>query len=85
MYSIIIDCSGFTLGHNALIVDADNNVIHSDLIHHDNVIDYAMGVEWPISSIKIAGPGSFCYALKEEIETKLATEYANNKITVEVI
>lgn len=38
-----------------------------------------------IKNIKLTGPTEYCVGLKEQLETKLALEYAINDIEIEVI
>ena len=50
----------------------------------DNISEFAAS-DIRIDSIKLSGPTEYCEGLKENIERQLATEYANNNITVEVL
>ena len=42
-------------------------------------------LNWLIKNIKLSGPTEYCMGLKETLESKLALEYANNDIEIEVI
>ena len=56
----------------------------SSILTLDNISKFAAS-DIHINSIKLSGPEEYCEGIKENIEKQLATEYANNNITVEVL
>lgn len=84
MHSLIIDCTAFLLHLAVYAVDADGEVYQRDYMSASDIPGYA-SVNRDIKTIKLAGPTEYCMGLKEELETKLALEYAINDIEIEVI
>lgn len=84
MHTLIIDCTAFLLHLAVYALDADGEVYQKEYMDVTDAIDYAVAQK-DIKSIKLAGPTEYCMGLKETLETKLALEYANNDIEIEVI
>ena len=83
MYTLIADCSNFTLEHGVHIIDGNGNTV---ALMHLPISELASFVahDTRISEVKLAGATEYCYGLKEEIEKQLALEYANSKRNVEI-
>lgn len=84
MHSLIIDCSAFLLHLAVYAINADGEVYQRDYMSAEDIPGYA-SVNRDIKTIKLAGPTEYCMGLKEELESKLALEYAINDIEIEVI
>ena len=84
MYTLIVDCSGFALGYNSLMLDTQGQLVSSGPVLSTDEILFA-ATSHPVTQIKLAGPTDFCLGLKDDIITRLATEYKNTTITVEVM
>ena len=84
MHTLIIDCTAFLLHLAVYALDADGEVFQKEYMSADSIAGYAAANKG-IKNIKITGPTEYCLGLKEELQTKLALEYANNDIEIEVI
>ena len=85
MYTIIVDCSSnFALEHGIHYFDTDNNLIKVTHLPTTEVAALVMS-DNNITNVKLSGDTDFCLGIKEEIESKLALEYANREIKIEVI
>ena len=84
MHTLIVDCTAFLLYLAVYAVDGDGEVYKRDYMSAEDIPGYA-NTNRDIKTIKLSGPTEYCMGLKEELETKLATEYANNDIEIEVI
>ena len=84
MYSLIVDCSSFGTIPSVYITDPTGQIVDLKHLTLDNILEFAAS-DIRIDSIKLSGPTEYCEGLKENIERQLATEYANNNITVEVL
>jgi hypothetical protein len=84
MHTLIIDCTAFLLHLAVYALDADGEVYQREYMDVADAIDYAVAQK-DIKNIKLAGPTDYCLGLKEELQAKLALEYANNDIEIEVI
>jgi hypothetical protein len=84
MYTLIADCSNFTLEHGICIADAAGEIVAVTHLPLDEIAKYA-AADSRIDSIKLSGPTEYCMGIKEEIENKLALEYADRNINVEVL
>ena len=83
MYTLIADCSNFALEHGIHIVDGNGDIValmHLPISELSNLIAH----DTRISSVKLHGATEYCYGLKEDIENKVALEYANNKRNIEI-
>ena len=83
MYALVINPSGFPAEYTGYITDETGNLVETGRIVIDDLADYAVlkGVE----IIALQGNTEYCLGIKEEVEKKLATEYANKNIIVEVM
>lgn len=84
MYSLIVDCSSFGTIPSVYVTDSTGQIVDLKHLTLDNISEFAAS-DIRIDSIKLSGPEEYCEGLKENIERQLATEYANNNITVEVL
>ena len=84
MHTLIIDCTAFLLHLAVYALDADGEVFQREYMSSDSIVGYAAANKG-IKNIKLSGPTEYCMGLKEELETKLALEYAINDIEIEVI
>lgn len=84
MYSLIIDCTAFLLHLAVYALDADGEVYQKNYMSAEDIPAFA-AVNKDIKNIKLTGPTEYCVGLKEQLETKLALEYAINDIEIEVI
>ena len=84
MYSLIIDCSSFGTIPSVYVTDPIGQIVDLKHLTLDIISEFAAS-DIRIDSIKLSGPTEYCEGLKENIERQLATEYANNNITVEVL
>ena len=84
MYSLIIDCSSFGTIPSVYVTNPTGQIVDLKHLTLDNISEFAAS-DIRIDSIKLSGPTEYCEGLKENIERQLATEYANNNITVEVL
>ena len=84
MYTLIADCSNFTLDHSICIADAAGNIVAVTHLPVDEIAEYA-AADSRIDSIKLSGPTEYCMGIKEQIENKIALEYASRNINVEVL
>ena len=83
MYALVINPSGFPAEYTGYITDETGNIVETGRIVIDDLASYAVlkGAE----KIVLQGNTDYCLGIKEEVEKKLATEYANKNITVEVM
>lgn len=83
MYALVINPSGFPAEYTGYITDETGNIVETGRIVIDDLADYAVlkGAE----KIVLQGNTDYCLGIKEEVEKKLATEYANKNIIVEVM
>ena len=84
MYSLIVDCSSFGTIPSVYVTNPTGQIVDLKHLTLDNILEFAAS-DIRIDSIKLSGPTEYCEGLKENIERQLATEYANNNITVEVL
>ena len=86
MHTLIIDCisMNFLLQFAVYALDGDGEVYQQQLMDAKDIVRYA-AANRDIKNIKIAGPVDYCLGLKDELENKLALEYAVNDIEIEVI
>ena len=86
MHTLIIDCMSmnFLLQLAVYALDGDGEVYKQQLMDANDIIAYT-ATNRDIKNIKIAGPTEYCLGLKDELENKLALEYAVNDIEIEVI
>lgn len=84
MYTLIVDCSSFGTIPSVYVTDPTGKIVDLKHLTLDNISAFAAS-DIRIDSIKLSGPEEYCEGLKENIEKQLATEYANNNITVEVL
>lgn len=84
MYTLIVDCSSFGTIPSVYVTDPTGKIVDLKHLTLDNISEFAAS-DIRIDSIKLSGPEEYCEGLKENIEKQLATEYANNNITVEVL
>ena len=84
MYTLIVDCSSFGTIPSVYVTDPTGQAVDLKHLTLDNISEFAAS-DIRIESIKLSGPTKYCEGLKENIERQLATEYANNNITVEVL
>jgi hypothetical protein len=86
MYTLIIDCSNFALEHGVHIVGPDGKTAGLMHLPTTDLASFILN-DSRISGVKLFGPSEYCYGIKEQIEIKLALEYANNmrKIEIEVM
>lgn len=85
---IIIDCNPFlTTSHAYYIEDFSDRVENIETISNDFLVEHianrakTMGVKY----IGLQGLNNYCEGIKEDLQAKMATEYANNDIEIEVI
>jgi hypothetical protein len=91
MYSIIVNCGPCDSGRTLVIVDPEypeqalnyNIGISTDLT--DFICSRIAILKNKVNYIGLQGPMEYCLNYKEDIENKLALEYANNNIEIEVI
>lgn len=83
MYTLMIAPSGFPAEYTCYITNEAGDIVETDRIVIDDLTSYAVlkGAE----RIVLQGNTDYCLGIKEEVEKKLATEYANKNIKVEVI
>ena len=86
MYTLIVDCSGFALEHGIHIIDAAGNTAGLMHLPTSEIADFIIR-DVRIGNVKLSGPTNYCVGIKEEIENKVALEYANKtrKVEIEVI
>lgn len=84
MYTLIVDCSSLGIIPSAYVIDSTGQIVDLKHLTLDNISKFAAS-DVRIDSIKLSGPEEYCEGIKENIEKQLATEYANNNITVEVL
>ena len=84
MYTLIVDCSSIGIIPSAYMIDSTGQIVDLKHLTLDNISKFAAS-DVRIDSIKLSGPEEYCEGIKENIEKQLATEYANNNITVEVL
>ena len=84
MYTLIVDCSSIGIIPSAYVIDSTGQIVDLKHLTLDNISKFAAS-DIRIDSIKLSGPEEYCEGIKENIEKQLATEYANNNITVEVL
>lgn len=83
MYTLIIDCSNFALEHGIHIVDPDGKTM--GLMHLPSTeLAGFIARDSRIDNVKLSGNVEYCLGIKEQIENKLALEYANNQRKVEI-
>jgi hypothetical protein len=83
MYTLIIDCSNFALEHSVHILDSNNNIVGIMHLPTTEIANF-IARDSRISSVKLSGAVEYCNGIKEDIENKVALEYANNKRNVEI-
>ena len=83
MYALVIAPCGFPAEYTGYITDETGNIVETGRIVIDDLASYAVlkGVE----RIVLQGNTDYCLGIKEEVDKKLATEYANKNIIVEVM
>ena len=83
MYALVIAPCGFPAEYTGYITDETGNIVETGRTVIDDLADYAVlkGVE----RIILQGNTDYCLGIKEEVDKKLATEYANKNIIVEVM
>lgn len=86
MYTLIIDCSNFALEHGIHIIDPNGKTAGLMHLPTTELTDFIMS-DSRIQGVKLFGATEYCNGIKEQIENKLALEYANKarKIEIEVI
>ena len=84
MYSLIVDCSSFGTLPSVYVTDPTGQIVDLKHLTLDNISEFAAS-DIRVGSIKLSGPEEYCEGLKEIIQKQLATVYANNYITVEVL
>jgi hypothetical protein len=84
MHTLIIDCTAFLLHLAVYALDADGEVYQKEYMSAEDIPAFA-NTNKDIKSIKLTGPKEYCMGLKETLENKLALEYANHNIEIEVI
>ena len=86
MYTLIVDCSNFALEHGIHIVDPTGETVGIMHLPTSELSNFIAN-DSRITSVKLAGITEYCNGIKEEIENKMATEYAKNirKVEIEVI
>lgn len=84
MYGLIIDCTAFLLHLAVYALDSDGEVFQKNYMSAEDIPAFAAANK-DIKNIKLSGPTEYCIGLKEELEKKLALEYAVNNIEIEVI
>jgi hypothetical protein len=75
--------TGFPAEYTGYITNEAGDIVETGRIMIDDLADYAVlkGAE----KIVLQGNTDYCLGIKEEIDKKLATEYANKNIIVEVM
>ena len=83
MYALVINPSGFPAEYTGYITNEAGDIVESGRIVIDDLASYAVlkGAE----RIILQGNTDYCLGIKEEVDKKLATEYANKNIIVEVM
>ena len=83
MYTLMIAPSGFPAEYAGYITNEAGDIVETGRIMIDDLADYAVlkGAE----KIVLQGNTDYCLGIKEEVDKKLATEYANKNIIVEVM
>ena len=83
MYTLMIAPMGFPAEYTGYITNEAGDIVESGRIVIDDLASYAVlkGVE----KIVLQGNTDYCLGIKEEVDKKLATEYANKNILVEVM
>ena len=87
MYTLIIDCSNFALEHSAHAVNGSGDLVAVMHIKTEDIGKF-IAEDDRITEVKLSGNPEYCLGIKEDIENKVALEYANNKdrkVIVEVI
>ena len=86
MYTLIVDCNGFILEHCAHIIDPSGAIVGLMHLPAAEIAEF-VAHDSRISNVKLSGITDYCNGLKEEIENKIALEYANKtrKVEIEVI
>jgi hypothetical protein len=87
MYTLIIDCSNFALEHSAHAVDGNGDLVAVMRLKTEDIGKF-IAQDNRITEVKLSGIQEYCLGIKEDIENKVALEYANNenrKVIVEVI
>lgn len=84
MYSLIVDCSAFGIIPSVYVIDLTGQIVDLKHLTLDNISKFVAS-DIRIDNIKLSGPEEYCEGIKENIEKQLATEYANNNITIEVL
>lgn len=84
MYSLIVDCTAFLLHLAVYALNADGEVYQKEYMSAEDLPAFAAANK-DIKNIKLSGPSEYCMGLKETLENKLALEYANHNIEIEVI
>ena len=83
MHTLMIAPSGFPAEYTGYITNEAGDIVESGRIVIDDLADYAVlkGAE----KIILQGNTDYCLGIKEEVDKKLAIEYANKNIIVEVM
>ena len=83
MYTLMIAPSGFPAEYTGYITNEAGDIVELGRIVIDDLASYAVlkGAE----KIILQGNTDYCLGIKEEVDKKLATEYANKNILVEVM
>ena len=84
MCTLMIAPMGFPAEYTGYITNEQGDVIETSRIVIDDLASYAVA-RGDINHIVIQGQNEYCLGIKEETEKKLALEYANKNIKVEVI
>ena len=85
MCTLIVGMGGYTLHHTIYTLDEVGTVIDIANINTDNVVNYICQMAPKINMVRLQGPTEYCLGFKSEIENKLALEYADHNIEIEVI
>ena len=85
MCTLIVGMGGYTLHHTIYTLDEVGTIIDIANINTDNVVDYICQMGPKINMVRLQGPTEYSLGFKSEIENKLALEYADHNIEIEVI
>lgn len=85
MYTLIVGMGGYTLYHTIYTLDEVGTVIKVANVDTDNIVNYICQMAPKINAVRLQGPTEYCFGFKSEIENKLALEYADHNIEIEVM